>query len=147
MKKKIELYTIGFAQKKAQDFFALLKQNNIKTLIDIRQSNTNIYAGFTIRDNLRYFLQEICQIEYVENKLFAPTREIRNCFHKDHNWENYSKAYIKLIKERKAVDSLSEQLLDKAVLLCSEPGAEFCHRRLAAEQIAKYYSNVKIIHL
>ncbi len=35
MKKKIELYTIGFAQKKAQDFFEILKQNNIKTLIDM----------------------------------------------------------------------------------------------------------------
>ncbi|HQM17522.1 MAG: hypothetical protein BWX76_00113 [Candidatus Cloacimonetes bacterium ADurb.Bin089] len=147
MKKKIELFTIGFAQKKAQVFFELLKQNKIKTLIDIRQSNTNIYAGFTVKDNLRYFLQEICQIEYVENKLFAPTRAIRNYYHQDHNWENYSKAYIKLIRDRKAVESLSVQLLDKAVLLCSEPSADFCHRRLAAEQIAEYFSNVQIIHL
>jgi hypothetical protein len=45
------------------------------------------------------------------------------------------------------VESLSVQLLDKAVLLCSEPSADFCHRRLAAEQIAEYFSNVQIIHL
>lgn len=75
MNKQTYLYTIGFAQKKAEEFFTILKVNHIKTLIDIRQSNTNIYAGFTIRDNLRYFLKEICGIEYIENKLFAPTKE------------------------------------------------------------------------
>ena len=72
MKKQITLYTIGFAQKKAKEFFTILKDNNIKTLIDVRQSNTNIYAGFTIRDNLRYFLKEICDISKELNLKIIP---------------------------------------------------------------------------
>ncbi len=147
MKTEITLYTIGFAQKKAEEFFTILKKNNIRTLIDIRQSNTNIYAGFTIRDNLRYFLKEICDIEYVENKLFAPTKEIRDQYHRDDDWQGYQEGYLDLLESRKAITSVSADLINSAVLLCSEPVADHCHRRLAAEYISKHSRNVRVFHL
>lgn len=147
MKKQTQLYTIGFAQKKAEEFFSILKKNKIKTLIDIRQSNTNIYAGFTIRDNLRYFLKEICDIDYVENRLFAPTKEIRDKYHEDKDWESYQRKYGELLRERKALDSISMDLIDSGVLLCSEPSADHCHRRLAAEHIKEKFKGIRIIHL
>lgn len=147
MKQQITLYTIGFAQKKAKEFFTILKDNNIKTLIDIRQSNTNIYAGFTIRDNLQYFLKEICDIEYVENKLFAPTKELRDQYHKDEDWYRYENGYLSLLESRNAISSITSDLVDSAVLLCSEPVADHCHRRLAAEYIRGRFSKVRIIHL
>lgn len=147
MKDQITLYTIGFAQKKAKEFFTILKDNNIKTLIDIRQSNTNIYAGFTIRDNLQYFLKEICDIEYVENKHFAPTKELRDQYHKDEDWYRYENGYLSLLESRNAISSITSDLVDSAVLLCSEPVADHCHRRLAAEYIRGRFSKVRIIHL
>lgn len=147
MKQQITLYTIGFAQKKAKEFFTILKDNNIKTLIDVRQSNTNIYAGFTIRDNLQYFLKEICDIEYVENKIFAPTKELRDQYHKDEDWHKYESGYLNLLESRNAVNSITTDQIDKAVLLCSEPVADHCHRRLAAEYIRGRFSKVRIIHL
>jgi uncharacterized protein (DUF488 family) len=147
MKKQITLYTIGFAQQKAKEFFTILKDNNIKTLIDIRQSNTNIYAGFTIRDNLQYFLKEICDIEYVENKHFAPTKELRDQYHKDEDWYRYENGYLSLLESRNAIASIVTDQIDAAVLLCSEPVADHCHRRLAVEYIGKHLKNVRIIHL
>lgn len=147
MKKKLTLFTIGFIQKSAEEFFGILKANRIKTLIDIRQSNTNIYAGFTVRDNLRYFLKEICGIEYVENKLFAPTKELRDKYHKDDNWAEYEAGYIALLESRNAIESITAGQVDSAVLLCSEPVAEHCHRRLAAEYISRHLGKVGIVHL
>lgn len=147
MKDQITLYTIGFAQKKAKEFFTILKDNNIKTLIDVRQSNTNIYAGFTIRDNLQYFLKEICDIEYVENKIFAPTKELRDQYHKDEDWHKYENGYLNLLENRNAIASIVTDQIDSAVLLCSEPVADHCHRRLAVEYIGKHLNNVRIIHL
>lgn len=147
MKKQLTLYTMGFAQKKAEEFFTILRNNKIKTLIDIRQSNTNIYAGFTIRDNLRFFLKELCNIEYVENKHFAPIKEIRDQYHKNGDWIRYEKEYIDLLESRKAIASITVDQIDSALLLCSEPSADFCHRRLAAEYIGTYFKSVKIIHL
>lgn len=147
MKKQITLYTLGFAQKKAEAFFSILKDHKIKTLIDIRQSNTNIYAGFTIRDNLRYFLKEICDIDYVENKLFAPTKELRDQYHKDGDWQKYEYGYLELVRTRNAIASLTPELITSAVLLCTEPVADNCHRRLAAEEISRHFKNIRIIHL
>lgn len=147
MNDQLTLYTIGFAKKKAEEFFTLLKENEIKTLIDIRQSNTNIYAGFTIRDNLRYFLKEICGIIYIENKLLAPTKEMRTRYSISLNWEDYENDYYRLIEDRKAIDTLYFESLDSAVLLCTEPCAQMCHRRLAAEMLARKYPQLRITHL
>ncbi len=44
------------------------------------------------------------------------------------------------------MDSFLNNYWIKQFFYVQELCAEFCHRRLAAEQIAKYYSNVKIIH-
>ncbi len=139
------LYTIGFIQKKAEVFFSILQENNIKTLIDIRESNSNIYAGYTVKDNLIYFLKVICNINYIENNHFAPTKELRNQYKKDKNWSEYEQNYLLLLNQRKA--RIDAKLIDKAVLLCSEPTPDFCHRRLAAEYIANHYKNVRVIHL
>ena len=53
------LFTIGFAKKSAEEFFNILKDNKVEKLIDIRESNTNIYAGYTMKQNLPFFLRNI----------------------------------------------------------------------------------------
>jgi uncharacterized protein (DUF488 family) len=40
-----------------------------------------------------------------------------------------------------------ESFKKKTVLLCSEPTAEHCHRRLALEYLQKEWGCVKLIHL
>lgn len=141
------LFTIGFTKKSAMQFFELLKKNDIVRLIDIRESNTNIYAGFTMRDSLSYFLKEICDIEYIEMKELAPTKILRKAYHLDYDWKRYESGYLELLNERKVMDHLYAEKLDKSVLLCSEPTAEKCHRRLAAEYISKYIPGINIVHL
>ena len=60
----MSIYTIGFTQKKAQSFFHLIKENNVKKVIDVRLNNISQLAGFAKRDDLIYFLKEICQCDY-----------------------------------------------------------------------------------
>ena len=43
----ITLYTIGFTKKSAEQFFTLLKDNRVKSLIDVRVSNVSQLAGFS----------------------------------------------------------------------------------------------------
>ena len=56
----LKIYTIGFTQKKAMQFFELIKENKIKRVIDVRLNNVSQLAGFAKRDDLIYFLKEIC---------------------------------------------------------------------------------------
>ena len=41
------LYTMGFTQKSARDFFEPIKDNRIGLLIDVRLNNQSQLAGFT----------------------------------------------------------------------------------------------------
>ena len=60
----MEIYTIGFTKKSAEEFFGLLKAAGIKRLLEISRNNTSQLAAFSKRDDLRYFLAELCGAEY-----------------------------------------------------------------------------------
>ena len=84
----MKLYTIGFIKKSARVFFETLLKNNIKRLVDIRLNNTSQLAGFTKREDLRYFLEAIGNIEYIHLEKFAPSKELLNAYKKKLiNWE------------------------------------------------------------
>lgn len=59
----INLFTIGFKKKNAETFFTKLKNAGVKKIIDIRLHNTSNYAGFTKKDNIGYFLRELCNCD------------------------------------------------------------------------------------
>jgi hypothetical protein len=52
-----------------------------------------------------------------------------------------------LIRERKIENILTPELLDYGCLLCSEPSPDQCHRRLVAEYMKKFISDLEITHL
>jgi uncharacterized protein (DUF488 family) len=145
---KIRLYTIGFAKKGAQSFFEQLRKRKVKRVIDIRLNNTSQLAGFTKRDDLRYFLRLINGIDYIHRPEWAPTREILDNYKKKKvDWVEYERDFLALISQRKIEQALSREMLDRACLLCSEDMPDHCHRRLVAEYLQKKLGDIEIIHL
>ncbi len=67
----MEIYSIGFTQKSASQFFGHLKANGIERLLDVRLNNTSQFAGFAKQSDLPYFLHEICGAVYEHR---APAR-------------------------------------------------------------------------
>ena len=63
------IYTIGFTKKSAEEFFEALRRSGAKHLLDIRLSNKSQLAGFTKRNDLRYFLKHL-----VNNKVYNVAR-------------------------------------------------------------------------
>lgn len=142
------LFTIGFAKKNAQEFFETLKNNQIKTLIDVRLNNISQLAGFTKKNDLEYFLKELCDIEYFHRPVFAPTKEILDAYKKkDISWAEYENMYRDLLSERQVSKKIEPHELNMSCLLCSEPKADKCHRRLLAEYFKRSYGNLIIKHL
>ena len=142
------LYTIGFSGKSAEQFFALLTKNGVKRVLDVRLNNTNQLAGFTKRDDLRFFLSRVAGIDYVHLPQFAPSSELLKGY-RSHlvTWYEYQGRYLALLVDRDALASLDPLILDGACLLCSEATPEHCHRRLLAEYLATNVPGVKIVHL
>jgi uncharacterized protein (DUF488 family) len=144
----MKIFTIGFTKKSAEVFFTLLRQAQVKRLIDIRLNNVSQLAGFTKKDDLRFFTNEICHIEYVHLTQFAPTQEIIDSVRKSKNvdWSEFEHEFLDLMRSRK-VERTSRELLDGGCLLCSEEKPEHCHRRLVAEYLKSRWRDVKIEHL
>ena len=145
----MEIYSIGFTQKTAEQFFGILNEAGIRRLMDVRLNNVSQLAGFSKRDDLAYFLHAILNASYVHVPLLAPTQDMLDSYKKkERNWDNYAHAFIELIRTRQI-----ERQLDKAsfllptVLLCSEPTAENCHRRLVLEYLQEHWGGFTITHL
>ena len=146
----MKLYTIGFTQKTAKEFFELIKRNEIELLIDIRLNNVSQLAGFAKGKDLEYFLKEICNCGYVHDDLFAPTKELLDDYRaKKISWDKYEEVFSEIISGRKIADRFKKLYTnnEKICLLCTEPAPQQCHRRLVAEYLKDNIDGVEIIHI
>lgn len=145
----MKIYTIGFTKKSAPKFFELLTQNGVQRVIDIRLNNTSQLAGFTKKDDFKYFLKELVDIEYYHFDFLAPTKEIRDTYNKSKNWALYTKQFLHLLEERKALKQLDKNFFQEKTccLLCSEENPEYCHRKLVVDALKNRWHDVEIVHL
>lgn len=145
----MQLYSIGFTKKKAEKFFELLKGAKIARLIDVRLNNGSQLAAFAKRDDLQYFLGEICGAQYRHEPLLAPTQELLDFYKKKKgSWEEFERKFLALMNNRKVAEVLDRSLFSvPAALLCSEDSAKHCHRRLILEYLDSKWGDLKISHL
>jgi uncharacterized protein (DUF488 family) len=145
----MEIYSIGFTQKSASEFFGTLKAHGIERLLDVRLNNTSQLAGFAKQADLAYFLREICGAAYEHEPLLTPTQEILDAYKKQKgSWELYEREFLTLMRSRKIESRIDkESFARKTVLLCSEPTAEHCHRRLVLEYLVERWEGMEIHHL
>ncbi|MGD0520241.1 MAG: DUF488 domain-containing protein [Terracidiphilus sp.] len=145
----MEIYSIGFTQKSASEFFGTLKAHGIERLLDVRLNNTSQLAAFAKQADLAYFLREICGADYEHEPLLAPTQEMLDAYKKQKGgWDAYEEAFLALIRARNIETTIDkESFARKTVLLCSEPTAEHCHRRLVLEYLQEHWEGVEFYHL
>ena len=144
------LYTIGFTQKSAEQFFEAIRHRGIQMLVDVRLYNKSQLAGFANGRDLPYFLETICRCKYDHQTNYAPTKKLLNDYREERiTWAEYEVQYKFLMDEREAVKDFITcfDFYDAVCLLCSEPTPEHCHRRLFAEMIAEQLPDTEIIHL
>jgi len=144
----MRIFTIGFTKKSAEAFFTRLQNAGVKRLVDVRLNNISQLAGFTKKDDLRYFLKAICNIEYVHLPELAPTAEMLDAYKKQKNgdWELYERRFLDLMRSRQ-IESTAREILADGCLLCSEEKPLHCHRRLVAEYLKEHWGDVEIEHI
>ncbi len=145
----MKLFTIGFTKKSAEIFFTRLQKAGVHRLVDVRLNNVSQLAGFTKKDDLKYFTNVICGIDYLHLPVLAPTSEILDPFKKQKNgdWALYEKQFLDLMRQRRIEETVSREVLQGACLLCSEEKPHHCHRRLVAEYLNDKWGDVEIEHI
>lgn len=147
----MKLFTIGFTRKSAETFFTRLRAAGVKRLLDVRLNNVSQLAGFAKRDDLRFFVRELCGAEYRHCPELAPTQDMLGRYQEAGKsaaaWSAYERKFRKLIADRKIERAFPPGLLDGACLLCSEDRPHQCHRRLVAEYLQAKWKGIRIEHL
>jgi uncharacterized protein (DUF488 family) len=143
------LYTIGYKGKPLREFIGQLYGAGIDALIDIRLRNTSHLLGYTKRDDLSFVLTEGFGIAYEHCPNLAPSPEILDTYRQERDWCRYVARFRPLLADRSAI-AIGQRILEQYAapcLLCAEPTAERCHRRLVAEHWAAQLRDITIVHL
>jgi uncharacterized protein (DUF488 family) len=145
----MKIFTIGFAKKSAETFFARLMHAGVKRLVDVRLNNVSQLAASRRRricgisqrlsatsitstfPNLRQLLKSLTRTR---------TRKmaIGNCTRIN---------FLDLIRARHIESTVAREVLDGGCLLCSEAKPHHCHRRLVAEYLKEHWQDVEIEHI
>lgn len=144
----MKVFTVGFTKKSARRFFDALRESGAKRVVDVRLNNVSQLAGFAKREDLAFFLKEICGMEYVHLPQLAPTQEMLDDYKKRKgDWLAYEERFLRLMKERRIETTIPKDLIADGCLLCSEDKPHRCHRRLVAEYLKEHWGDLQIAHL
>jgi len=144
----MKVFTIGFTKKSARQFFDMLRNSGAKRVVDVRLNNVSQLAGFAKRDDLAFFLKEVCGMNYVHAPDLAPTQEMLDEYKKlKGDWDTYAKRFVDLMEKRKIEERIPKEVVAEGCLLCSEDKPHHCHRRLVAEYFKQHWGDLDISHL
>jgi uncharacterized protein (DUF488 family) len=144
----MNLFTIGFTKKTARRFFELLRGSGARRIVDVRLSNSSQLAGFAKKDDLAYFANAICGMDYVHLSSLAPTQEMLDRYKKEGGgWQAYERQFLDLMRQRRIEETISKETIADGCLLCSEDKPHRCHRRLVAEYLKERWGDMDIVHL
>ncbi|HDI2819599.1 DUF488 domain-containing protein [Acinetobacter baumannii] len=140
------IYTIGFTKKNADKFFNLIREHQVKKIIDVRLNNVSQLAGFAKRDDLIFFLREICNCDYEHIPDLAPTEEILKPYKKGEIiWAQYEENFLTLMAQRNIEKYINLEQFEEGCLLCSEHLPHECHRRLVIEYLKNHDTSQHVI--
>jgi uncharacterized protein (DUF488 family) len=144
----MKVFTIGFTEKPASRFFDLIRKSGARRVVDVRLNNTGQLAGFSKRDDLQFFLREICGVDYIHIPELAPTQEILDAYKKHGGaWSVYESEFLDLMERRRIDASVAQSVIDQGCLLCSEHKPHHCHRRLVVEFLERKWGGLQSLHL
>ena len=113
----------------------------------MRLNNVSQLAGFAKRDDLSYFVHNICGMEYEHLPALAPSKNMLDDYKKNGgSWDSYAEKFLHLMAQRR-IESIDKSTIDGGCLLCSEDKPHHCHRRLVAEYLRDKWHDVEIKHL
>lgn len=144
----MKLATIGYQGLSITDFFAILLENQVKTLIDVRELPLSRKPGFS-KTALAKQASDL-GLHYVHLGNLGCPREIRHEYREDNDWERYTRRFLAHLHTQKhEIENLLKiASMEMACLLCFEANPQRCHRCYVANATAQIAgTDLEIIHL
>jgi uncharacterized protein (DUF488 family) len=144
--------TIGFGNKPAERFTALLREARVVTVIDTRRRPDASSSGYARQRDLPSLLRSAADIGYEHRPELAPPVTLLDRYVCDEDWPSYMRDFDRLVLDAPAAKQVMMNLLGRSAtemmaLMCLEPTPHQCHRRLVAERMYELDSSLEVIHL
>lgn len=146
----MRLMTCGYEGTKPSQFFSTLLNNEVETIVDLRELPLSRKPGFSksalATSAPRYDLR------YVHIPALGCPREIRHAYREDDNWSRYTRRFLAYLKTQdQAMDALAELIeRERCCLLCFEADPNYCHRSYVADALrltTRDGAKLSIVHL
>jgi uncharacterized protein YeaO (DUF488 family) len=121
----------------------------VETVIDTRRRPDSPLSGYARKRDLPFILAQSA-IGYEHKPELAPPDDLLDRYRQDKDWPAYVGEFEERVLNSRAAEATMRELLMRTktlALLCSEPTAERCHRRLVAERMKTFAPALKIRHL
>lgn len=134
----MKIFTIGYIGVKQKEFIEILKNNGVKTLVDIRRSPKSKNPAYNGSD-----LKFACRMAGIEYVSFTNLGLPYKLWHSE-NWKDGYKEYVNENIE------LAKQQLQKLVapiaLMCKEKNHVNCHRSILASELSHHNHAIEHIN-
>ena len=144
--------TIGFGNKPAERFIALLRDARVVTIIDTRRRPDVASSGYARQRDLPFLLRSAANIGYEHRPELTPPVALLDRYGRDEDWPSYMHDFDRLVLDSPDAKQVMMNLLARSAtemmaLMCLEPTPHQCHRRLVAERMYELDSSLEVIHL
>lgn len=140
------IYTIGYEGIDIQQFFMLLKEHGIETVVDVRELPLSRKPGFSKK--ILTATLNLGGLEYTHLAALGCPKPIRDRYRADADWRRYKEGFLKYLKTQK--DAIEELVAlassSNCALLCFEADFNYCHRSLVAD-VVKQQSRICVSHI
>ncbi len=142
----MKIYTVGYEGLDIDSFLSLLAENDIETVVDVREMPLSRKPGFS-KKSLASVLN-LSGREYVHMVDLGCPKLVRDRYREDGNWKRYTEGFMKHLKTQDdAIAELSAlAATSNCALLCYEADSNFCHRSMVASAV-KDYCGARVTHI
>lgn len=132
------IYTIGYEGLSLDAFIALLVDQGIDTIVDVREMPLSRKPGFS-KTALASVLN-LSGLEYVHMSKLGCPRDVRDRYKVDGDWKAYTRCFLSYLEtQHQAIVELSTMAAStECALLCYEANYNFCHRSMVANAVRDY---------
>lgn len=144
----MKLMTMGYEGTTSRQFFALLLENKVQTIVDVRELPISRKAGFS--KAALVLTASDYNMNYIHVPALGCPKEIRHDYRADDDWTRYTRRFMTYLNtQRVAINELVELVKrERCCLICFEADPNFCHRSFVAQRVATVVgSSFVVVHI
>ncbi|MBI5347320.1 MAG: DUF488 domain-containing protein [Candidatus Aenigmarchaeota archaeon] len=142
---KHKLFTIGYEGKNIDEFIEILKKNEIKCLVDVRNNGFS-FKKFFCRNLLKNLLEK-SGIKFIAVPEVGAPKFLRDELKKTDNINRFFRKYERHIRQNGYLPHLKTHINSERVcLMCFERNAFACHRHILTDMLEEEMP-IRAIHI